>query len=76
MSQKDQFQTGSSMDSWCLCLRRYNTVVIDDDQRLIGDLSVSILENAVAISIPEIVNIAIIEDALLNIHDHVVIDIK
>ncbi len=50
-------------------------VVVDDYQRFVCDLSMSVLEDPISVGVPRIVDVVIVENALLVGHHHVAVDI-
>lgn len=53
-----------------------NTVVVNYNDLLVGDLSLRVLEDSISVNIPWIVNAVVVKDALLLGHDHVFVSIQ
>jgi hypothetical protein len=50
-------------------------VVVNNDERLIGHLGLSVFQDSVSVNIPWITDIVIVQDALLVLHNHLVIKV-
>jgi len=54
----------------------YNAIVIDNDNLFVRNLGLSVTEDAITVNIPRIRDLVVIENTLLLVHDHVLVQVS